>query len=224
MFSLLRSSGQRISVGPLSRRDWLTCHPSPPVSLFLSASLTEYLWYTNPRADLDWLYETKNVGYISAFENGVLWMRKNPCAPVTSYPHSHSPQNCLRCSFPSFTQPIVFFCHSVSLDPSPCFYLDRSAPLGWWMCLISHLDLSSIRSQTLCLSCSRSLDTTRKRTCENTHSIPVCTLCLMLSLWTGDLASMGNIPWGDTGCVCVFERQSEEEIVRECTHRPSALQ
>lgn len=73
VFSLLRSSGHRISVGPLSRTDWLTRRPSPPVSLFLSASLTEYLWYTLILGlirrvcveCLDWPTESKHVDYIS---------------------------------------------------------------------------------------------------------------------------------------------------------------
>lgn len=88
MFSLLRSSGQRISVGPLSRRDWLTCHPSPPVSLFSSASLTEYLWCTNPRADYKSLWrvfrlavwEQKCWLHFSIWKWGIMNVKKLLCS------------------------------------------------------------------------------------------------------------------------------------------------
>lgn len=126
VFSLLRSSGHRISVGPLSGRDWLTRHPSPPVSLFLSASLSEYLWYTLILGPiirvcvecLDWPAERKHVDYVSGFENGALWMPKlflRSC----HFPLSLSLATKIVCAFSSlpFPQPPFSF-DTVPLYPS----------------------------------------------------------------------------------------------------------
>ena len=221
VFSFLRSSGHRISVGPLSGRDWLTCHPSPPVSLFLSASLREYLWYTLILGPiirvcvecLDWPAERKHVDYVSGFENGALWMPKLFLCSC-HFPLLLSLTTKLSALFPSFPFPSLlfffFFFFFLTLFLSIRllrFSLDLSAPPGWWMCLISHLDLSTITSHTLCLSCSCSLDMHAEwKKKKHTHSSPLCALCLMLSLWTGDLASMGSIPGGHTVCVWQTKR------------------
>lgn len=79
--------------------------------------------------------------------------------------------------FLSFPQPPFFLWHPVPFYPSPFASIWAAAPLGWWMCLISHLDLSTIRSRALCLSCSRSLDThIWKHVHRHTLNSPVHTL------------------------------------------------
>lgn len=215
VFSLLRSSGHRISVGPLSGRDWLTRHPSPPVSLFLSASLSEYLWYTLILGPiirvcvecLDWPAESKHVDYVSGFENGALWMPKlflRSC----HFPLSLSLATKLSALFPPFPFPSLRFLLTLFLSIRLLrFYPDPSAPLGWWMCLISHLDLSTIASSTLCLACSCSLDMhtewKKKKKHTNTLSSPLCVLCLMLSMiWRPSL--YGRHPRGPH-CICVTD-------------------
>lgn len=222
VFSLLRSSGHRISVGPLSGRDWLTRHPSPPVSLFLSASLREYLWYTLILGPiirvcvecLDWPAERKHVDYVSGFENGALWMPKlflRSC----HFPLSLSLATKLSALFPPFPFPSLLFLLTLFLSIRLLrFYPDPSAPLGWWMCLISHLDLSTIASSTLCLACSCSLDMHtewKKKKNTRTHSQVPCVCSVWCSVWSGDLASMGGIPGGHTVYVwqTMRERYSE---------------
>ena len=219
VFSFLRSSGHRISVGPLSGRDWLTCHPSPPVSLFLSASLREYLWYTLILGPiirvcvecLDWPAERKHVDYVSGFENGALWMPKLFLCSC-HFPLLLSLTTKLSALFPSFPFPnllFFFFFFFLTLFLSICllhFSLDLSAPPGWWMCLISHLDLSTITSHTLCLSCSCSLDMHTEWKKKKTHTLksPVCTLSDAQSMnWRPSF--YGKHPRGPH-CMCVTDK------------------
>lgn len=150
VFSLLRSSGHRISVGLLSRIDWLTCHPSPPVSLFLSASLSEYLWYTlilRPIISicvecLDWPTEANMLIIFQDLKMGYNRCQSTSCAPVTS--HSHSCSHKLSV-FPFLSFPLSPFSFDTLFLSIHLlhFYLDCYVRLGWWMCLISHLDLSN---------------------------------------------------------------------------------
>lgn len=127
----------------------------------------------------------QHVGYITAFENYVSGTQK----ALPSNFRSHSTQSCLH-----FSERLGFVLPLCS-TPYISSFLDCMTPRGWQMCLVSHLDLSTVTSQSLCRYCSLFLCTIPKAVYENTLSIPLCTPCLMLSLWTRGLASMGNIPW-----------------------------
>ena len=215
VFSFLRSSGHRISVGPLSGRDWLTCHPSPPVSLFLSASLREYLWYTLILGPiirvcvecLDWPAERKHVDYVSGFENGALWMPKLFLCSC-HFPLLLSLTTKLSALFPSFPFPnlLFFFFDTVPLYPSPSFLSGPLCTSG--MMNVSHLtpwlvDHHVSYSLSILLVLSRHAHWMKKK---KTHTLksPVCTLSDAQSMnWRPSF--YGKHPRGPH-CMCVTDK------------------
>lgn len=134
----------------------------------------------------------QHAGYITTVENDVPAIQK----PLPSNFRSSSTQTCLH--FSERLSLVLPLCSTPSISSS----LDCMTPQGWWMRLVSHLDLSTVTSQTLCRYCSLFPCTILcMAVYENTLSIPSCTPCLMLSLWTRGLASMGNISWDHIWCI-----------------------
>lgn len=127
------------------------------------------------------------------------------CSAVTSLQPSLS----LNTTLPTFFWKSK---HSAA-TPLHSIHLPLLEPYGWQMHLLSHLELSTVTSQTLSRYCSCFLGTIQKAVYENTHSFPLYMPCLMLSLWIRGLASIGNIPWDPTECV----RSSDSVVSQLCS-------
>lgn len=149
------------------------------------------------------------------------------CAAAVS--HSHSPQNRL-CVFqfpPIPSSPFsVTLCSSESISVTSGHIWTILRLWETWAHLISHLDSSTIRSQALCLSCSRSPDTpTETHIWKHTHPWFPCEH----SVWCSVNELETQLPWESSQEATLYvyvsfrdgERQRERE---EFTHFPSCAQ
>lgn len=138
---------------------------------------------------------------------------------AAAFSHSHSPQIRL-CVFqfpPIPSSPFsLTLCSSESISVTSGHIWTILRLWETWAHLISHLDSSTIRSQALCLSCSRSPDTqTETHIWKHTHTLgsPVSTLSDAQSMnWRPSFhGSLPRRPHCMCMCLSEIERGKERE-------------